>query len=51
MENFSSEQIEQFLKIEDEIIGSADHFAITQKGIFDDILDGDGITQLTTKTH
>lgn len=50
MEKFSQEQIEQFLIIEKEIIGSADHFAITNKAIFDD-LDGEGITRLTTQTH
>ncbi|MDF2476428.1 MAG: hypothetical protein K0S24_1911 [Sphingobacterium sp.] len=51
MENLSKEQIEQFLKIEKEIIGNADHAAISKKGIFDDILDGDGVTQMTTKTY
>ena len=49
MEKFSQEQIEQFLIIEKEIIGSADHFVISNKGVFDEI-DGEGITRLTTKT-
>ncbi|WP_181390693.1 hypothetical protein [Sphingobacterium athyrii] len=50
MENFSKEQLEQFLKIEKQIIGNADHVAISKKGIFDD-LDGEGVTQMTTKTY
>lgn len=50
MENFSLDQIEQFLKIDQEILGSADHIIFSQKGIFDDI-DGEGITLLTTKTQ
>lgn len=52
MEKFSKEQIEQFLKIEKEIIGSADHSAISNKGFWGDEEEGGGtITLLTTYTH
>lgn len=50
MEKLTLELIEQFLIIEEEIVGSADHIAIAHKGIFDDV-DSGGITSLTTRTH